>query len=335
MKTKRLIVLLLAFSLVFTLAACGGGGEGKVEGNGDFEMTLSIASEPQTIDPALNSAVDGAIMIQHMFEGLMTWEDDGEGNAVITEGQAESYEVSEDGTVYTFTLRDDAKWSDGEPVTAQDFVYAWQRLVTPETAADYNYMIDMVVNANEIMAGEVDPSELGIVAIDKSTLEITLHTPTPYFLEVCAFPATFPVRQDMIEAGGDQWTFSEETYIGNGPYKMEQWEHNSFIRMIPNENYYDYENLGPSSIKFMLMDDDNAKLAAYKGGELLFIENPPIDEIPALLASGELKVADYIGTYYVCFNNQLAPFDDARVREAFSLVIDRNYITEQMKIHHP
>lgn len=230
MKTKRLFALLLAFSLVFSLAACGGGGGNDAEG--DFEMTISIASEPQTIDPALNSAVDGAIMIQHMFEGLMTWEDDGEGNAVLTEGQAESVDVSDDGTVYTFNLRDGIAWSDGEPVTAQDFVYSWQRLVTPATAADYNYMIDMVVNANEIMGGEVDPSELGIVAIDESTVEITLHTPTPYFLEVCAFPATFPVRQDMIEAAGDQWTFSTDTYIGNGPYKMSEWEHNSFIKMV-------------------------------------------------------------------------------------------------------
>lgn len=329
MKTRRVLALLLAFCLVFALAACGGG-EKKSEGNKDFEMTISIASEPMTIDPALNSAVDGAIMIQHMFEGLMTWKDDGEGNAVLTEGQAKSYEISDDGLVYTFKLRDDAAWSDGQPVTANDFVYAWQRLVTPATAADYNYIIDAVVNANEIMAGEKDPSELGIKALDDSTVEITLHTPTPYFLEVCAFPATFPVRQDMIESGGDQWTFDTATYIGNGPYKMEKWEHNSYIRMVPNDKYYNAAKLGPTAIKFVLMDDDNAKLAAYRSGELLFIENPPIDEIPSLLESGELQVADYIGTYYVCFNNSLAPFDNPKVREAFSLVIDRNYITEQI-----
>lgn len=327
MNKKRFLALLLAFCLVFTLAACGGSEEGA---DSDFEMTMCFASEPQTIDPALNSAVDGAIMINHMFEGLMRWSNDGEGNAVLSEGQAESYDVNEDGTVYTFHLRDDIKWSDGEPVTAQDFVYSWQRLVTPATAADYNYMIDMVVNANEIMAGEADPSTLGIVALDESTVEVTLHTPTPYFLEICAFPAAFPVRQDMIEAGGDQWTFSIDTYIGNGPYKMTEWQHNSYIKAVPNENYYDVENLGPSSIKFALMDDDNAKLAAFNSGELLFIEQPPVDEIPALLASGELNVADYIGTYYVCFNNSLAPFDDVRVREAFSLVIDRNYITSQI-----
>jgi oligopeptide transport system substrate-binding protein len=328
MKTKRILALALVFCMVFTLAACGGGGA-KEEDKG-FEMTVCIASEPMTIDPALNSAVDGAVMIQHMFEGLMKWADNGTGNAEIVEGQAASYTISDDGLVYTFKLRDDAKWSDGQAVTANDFVYSWQRLVNPATAADYNYMIDAVVNANEIMAGEKDPSELGIKALDDTTVEITLTAPTPYFLEVCAFPATYPVRQDMIEKGGDQWTFDTATYIGNGAYKMTEWEHNSYIRMAQNDQYYDFENLGPDTIKFALMDDDNAKLAAYRSGELLHIWNPPIDETPALLESGELIPADYLGTYYVCYNVEKAPFDNPLVREAFSLVIDRNYIVEQI-----
>lgn len=328
MKTKRFLVLTLVFCLVFTLAACGGGSE--KEADTGFEMTVCIASEPMTIDPALNSAVDGAVMLQHMFEGLMKWKDDGKGNAVLTEGQAASYEISEDGLVYTFKLRDDIAWSDGEPVKASEFVYAWQRLVDPATAADYSYMIDAVVNANEIMAGEKAPSELGITAPDDSTIQITLNAPTPYFLEVCAFPAAYPVRQDMIEKSGDQWTFDTATYIGNGAYKMSEWEHNSYIKMVKNDKYYDFENLGPDSIKFALMDDDNAKLAAYRSGELLHIWNPPIDETPALLESGELIAADYIGTYYVCFNVEADPFTDPLVREAFSLVIDRNYIVEQI-----
>ena len=263
-------------------------------------MTVSIASEPQTIDPQLNSAVDGAIMINHMFEGLMKWEDDGKGNAVLTEGQAASYTVSDDQMVYTFTLRDDIKWSDGQPVTANDFVYAWQRLVTPATAADYNYMIEMVENASDIMAGAKQPSELGIKAIDEKTLEISLVAPTTYFLEVCAFPACFPVRQDIITANGDQWTFDVNTYIGNGSYKMTEWVHNSYIKMVPNENYYDYANLGPESITFQLMDDQNAMLAGFRSGQLDFINTVPVDEVSSLLESGELKVDPYIGTYYVC-----------------------------------
>lgn len=313
---------------------------------GPFEITLNIASEPQSIDPALNSAVDGAIMLGHMFEGLMKWKDSGvetpgsDGtctNAELTEGQAESYEkvVNDDGTVtYTFKIRSDARWSDGKPVTAGDFVYSWQRLVTPETAADYNYMIDSVVNANEIMAGDMDPTELAVSAPDDSTFVVTLTSDLPYFLEVCAFPATFPVRQDVTtkEDGtpNDQWTFDVASYLSNGPYKLTAWNHNSEIVMEPNEQYYDAANLGPDKITFKLMDDQNAMLSGFNSGELDFIEDVPQAELPSLIASGDLKIVDYIGTYYVCYQTQKAPFDDPRVRQAFTLAVDRTFIVDQV-----
>lgn len=313
---------------------------------GPFEITLNIASEPQSIDPALNSAVDGAIMLGHMFEGLMKWKDsevetpgsDGTcTNAELTEGQAESYEkvVNDDGTVtYTFKIRSDARWSDGKPVTAGDFVYSWQRLVTPETAADYNYMIDSVVNANEIMAGDMDPTELAVSAPDDSTFVVTLTSDLPYFLEVCAFPATFPVRQDVTtkEDGtpNDQWTFDVATYLCNGPYKLTAWNHNSEIVMEPNEQYYDVANLGPDKITFKLMDDQNAMLSGFNSGELDFIEDVPQAELPDLIASGDLKIVDYIGTYYVCYQTQKAPFDDPRVRQAFTLAVDRTFIVDKV-----
>lgn len=282
---KRTLAMFLTGAMCFgLLAGCGGDttptptpdAGGAETPDAPYEIAVNFASEPQTIDPALNSAVDGAIMCNHMFEGLMKWVDAGTAangtdgtvnNAKIDFGQAESYDkvVNEDGTVtYTFKLRDDAKWSDGKPVTAGDFVYSWQRLVDPATAADYNYMIDTVVNANEIMAGEKDKTELAVSAPDDKTFVVTLHTDAAYFIEVCAFPATFPVRQDMIEQAGDQWTFSTDTYISNGAYKLTQWEHNAAIVMEPNEYYYDVENLGPDKITFKLMDDANAMLSAYK-----------------------------------------------------------------------
>lgn len=314
--------------------------------DGPFEITLNIASEPQSIDPALNSAVDGAIMLGHMFEGLMKWKDSGvetpgsDGtctNAELTEGQAESYEkvVNDDGTVtYTFKIRSDARWSDGKPVTAGDFVYSWQRLVTPETAADYNYMIGSVVNANEIMAGDMDPTELAVSAPDDSTFVVTLTSDLPYFLEVCAFPATFPVRQDVTtkEDGtpNDQWTFDVATYLSNGPYKLTAWNHNSEIVMEPNEQYYDVANLGPDKITFKLMDDQNAMLSGFNSGELDFIEDVPQAELPSLIASGDLKIVDYIGTYYVCYQTQKAPFDDPRVRQAFTLAVNRTFIVDKV-----
>ncbi|NMC57195.1 MAG: peptide ABC transporter substrate-binding protein [Eubacteriaceae bacterium] len=239
-----------------------------------------------------------------------------------------SYSVSSDGKVYTFTLRDDAKWSDGKAVTAADFVYSWQRLINPETMANYGYILEPVQNAMAIMYGEKAPSELGVKAIDEKTFQVTLEEPCSYFLDICAFPSTFPVRGDIIEANGDQWTFNASTYIGNGPYKMADWKHNSYIQLTKNENYYDYAKLGPASIKFTLMDDSNAMLAAYNSGELNFIQSVPVGEIKTLINDKKLTLAKSLSTYAILFNNASAPFDNAKVRDAFLLTIDRNYITD-------
>ena len=355
MKKTKLLSLLLSGALVFgLLAGCGGGttstpapaetGSAAPESTAPAttanEITVNIASEPQTIDPALNSAVDGAIMINHMFEGLMRWVDSGvetagsDGtctNAELSYGQAESYDKvpNEDGTVtYTFHLRDGIMWSDGQPVTANDFVFSWQRLVSPETAADYSYMIDCVVNANAIMNGEMDPSELAVSAPDEKTFVVTITSDLPYFTELCAFPATFPVREDIVS--DSQWTYSPDTYISNGAYKMTSRVTNSEIVMEPNEYYYGVDTLGPDKITFKLMDDANAMLSGFNSGELDFIESMPTDEVAGLLASGDLKIVDYIGTYYVCYQTQKEPFDDPKVREAFTLAIDRTYIVEQI-----
>jgi len=350
---KRLVSVVLVAAFAFSmLAGCGSDNSASNDNNktsadaeqtatndGDgFNITVNFASEPMTMDPALNSAVDGSVMANHLFEGLMKWESTGEevegsegtcDSAKLTYGQAESYDktTNDDGTVtYTFHLRDGIKWSDGKDVTAGDFEYSWKRLVSPDTAADYNYMLDCVVNANEIMAGEKDPSELAVKAVDDKTFEVTLTTDLPYFEELCAFPAMMPVRQDIIEANGDQWTFDPSTYISNGPYKLTEWTHNSQIVMAKNENYY----LGPDTITFKLMDDSNAMLSGFKSGELDYIQEAPQAELPNLIASGDMKIVDYLGTYYVCFQTQKAPFDNPKVREAFTLAVDRNYIVEKV-----
>lgn len=354
-KMKKLASLALASVMVLSLAACGGekapettaaseaattaaetttaAAETTAAASAEgFNISVCLASEPQSIDPALNSAVDGAMMINHMFEGLIKWEDDGNGNAKTVPGQAESWEktVNDDGTVtYLMKMREGIKWSDGKDVTAGDFVYSWQRLANPETAADYTYMIDMVKGYAEIAAGSADPSTLGITAIDDKTLEVVLTYDCPYFEEIMAFPATFPVRQDLVE-GNSEWTYDTATYVGNGPYKMEEWSHNAYIKAVKSDTYYDFANLGPDSIKFALLDDANAILAAYKSGEIDFIEEVPTDEIANYLASGELNIVDYIGTYYVCFNTEDEVFSNPLVRKAFSLAIDRNYVVENV-----
>ena len=354
---KKLIALMLALLLVVGMfAACDKNGDTPPAGNGTengsnpttdngttpdgdtasaLDIRVCIASEPQTIDPQLNTSVDGAVMAHHSFEGLFKWADDGDGNAILVPGQIEenfTETANPDGSItYTFKIRDDAKWSDGQAVVAGDFEYALRRLCDPATVADYSYLVDgIIVGATEVLLGNAAPETLAVKAVDNSTLEITIATVCPYFTELLAFPALFPVRQDIIEAHGDQWTFEPATYVTNGPYKMTEWVHNGYIKMVKNEFHYDYANLGPNSIRFDLMDDENAMLTAFRSGELDFIENMPIDEIPALIAAGDLHIVPYIGTYYVSFQVQKAPFNDPRVREALTLAIDRTYITDSV-----
>ncbi len=352
-KSKKILALAMALCMTVGLTACGG--NNNTTGNttpaantptttasaGDstatpgartatgLDLTACIASEPETIDPSLNSSVDGATYVMHVFEGLMKYQKVGDTDSEIVYGQAESHEVSDDGLVYTFHLRDDIYWSDGVPVTANDFVYGWQRLVDPNTASDYCYIIDMVKNSTKIQSGELQPSELGIVALDEKTVQITLESPCVYFMELGAFASLMPLRKDIVE-GNDSWTFDPATYVGNGCYKMTEWEHDSYIKMVPNEYYYDYSAMGPDSITWRLMDDANAMLAAWRNGEIDFINDMPVDEVQTLLADGTLKVLPQLGIYAVVYQVQNPPFDNPLVREALSLAIDRNYICENI-----
>ena len=305
---------------------------------GKTDITGCIASEPETIDPSTISSVDGSTYTQHQFENLMKYATTGEQyqddpsvlNTEIVPGMAESYSsvTNEDGTVtYTFILRD-ANWSDGEPVTASDFVYSWRRLVDPATASDYGYLLDgIVVNAAEIQGEEKDKSELGITAVDDKTLEITLVTECPYFLELCAFASLMPLREDVVEGNSD-WT-DPANLVVNGPYIITEWVHDSYIKLEKNAAYYDAANLaGPDSITYYLSDSETAILAAYQAGEYDFIENFPTDMIATLVESGDCFINDYVGTYYLYLSAKNIP--DWRVRAAISLVIDRENIVENV-----
>ena len=356
MKKRRILALGLTAALsVGLLAGCGGGTqptetsptggettpvETGAVATGTNSIRVCFASEPETMDPSLNRTVDGNVMISHLFEGLYKWVDSdpsGDGRdgatAALDLGMAAAEpEVTDngDGTyTYTFTLRDDALWSDGQPVTANDFVYSWRRLVDPNTASPYNTIIAMVVNANEIIAGELPKEELGVSAPDDQTFVVELTYNCPYFLDICAFPNTMPLREDIVE-GNTTWTQDPSTYVTNGPFKMESWTHDAEIVMVPNENYYDMSNVSIERLTFALMDDANAQLTAFRNGDLDFMQNPPPDEVASLLADGTLIAGDYLGTYYACFNNSVAPFDDVLVRKAFNLAIDRNYIVEMV-----
>ena len=337
--TKKLFALLLALCLGISLCACGstdtnnsGDGEQPAE---PFVINACIASEPETIDPSLISSVDGSAYTQHQFENLMKYkiidelaaEDANMHNTEVVPGQAASYTVSDDLCVYTFTLRDDIYWSDGQPVTANDFVYSWRRLVDPATASDYGYFLDGIVkNAAAIQAEEMAKEELGVKAIDEKTFEVTLEAPCAYFIEMCAFASLVPLREDVVE-GNENWT-DPANIVVNGPYKVVEWVHDSYIRMEPNEKYYDVANLGPDAIVWWLSDSETAILSAYQAGEYDFIENFPTDMIASLQASGDCFINPYVGTYYLYLN--CSKIADWRVRAAMVLSVDRENIVENV-----
>ena len=327
-KVAQVVAALLAVSMLAT--ACGGKKSNTDNGSADStdsatanELNVQVGPSPETIDPALNSAVDGANMIIHAFEGLLKFDQD---NNVVA-GCAESWETSEDGLTWTFHLRDGLKWSDGSDLTANDFVYSWQRVADPATAAPYGYdLLNQVVGYADVSEGNADVSTLGVSAPDDSTFVVELSSPCTYFDKICAFAVLMPVQQATIEANGDEWTTNPETYISNGPYKVTEYTPGEQIVMEKNENYWDASSVTFDTIVWHLIEDANASYSAYQQGELDMIKDVPTEEIPSLEGNEEFNVDPIMGTYYVTFNCNKEPFNNAKVREALSLAIDREYV---------
>jgi len=283
-----------------------------------------FASTPETIDPQMNSSVDGAIYAVHLFQGLYRYMWDGSG---VELGDAESAEVSADGLTWTFKLRSDIFWTDGQPVTAHDYEYAWKRLIDPDTAAPYGDLPDgILLNATEILEGEADPDTLGVTALDEKTLEVKLAGPNPFFEEIAVFPVFYPTRKDIIEANGEGWWSNPDTFITNGPFKAESYLMDDRLVVVPNENYYDVDKVVPTSISFIFLADEDVAYSAFRAGEIEIGSNVPVPEIASLTADGMFLPLPELGTYYLSFNHDRAPYDDPLVRKALTLAIDREYI---------
>ncbi|MBQ1607941.1 MAG: peptide ABC transporter substrate-binding protein [Lachnospiraceae bacterium] len=353
---KRLFALMLAATMTLSLVACGDsaktGGDTATGSSEPAETTVdanvlnvSIASEPASLDPALNSAVDGATMLVHLFSGLAKFEQKADGSLeLVPDAATELPEgvVNEDGTVtYTYTLRDGMKWSDGEPVTANDFVFAWNRAASDDLAADYGYMFEVVDGYDEVAGGEAD--SMNIEATDDKTIVVTLKNSITYWNELLAFPAYFPVREDVV--ANESWATDPSTYVCNGAYTMSDWSHNSVITLKKNDNYFDADSITMPEINFYLSDDANNMLTNFENGSWQMIDDVPTNEIAALKEAypDEFVVAGQLGTYYVCWNinEDILPegsglsgkeAEDARaeIRNAISLLFDRNYIVDEI-----
>ena len=311
---------------------------------GEDTLRINLASEPMTLDPALNYTLDGASLAVNSFGGLYTHGPDGE----LQPDFATGYTVSDDALTYTFTLREGLMWSDGTPLTAEDFVYSWNRAADPDTGAVYGYLFSVIEGYGTEEGLAISASEDGL------TFTVELAAPCPYMLDLAAFPVFYPVQKACVEAAegyADQsgavvnpgaWA-AEAGFVTSGAYILESWTHEQSMVYVKNPNYWNAENVTMERLELMLSADDAAIYAAYQAGDLDFIDTLPSDELPVLLESGnpEFHASDNLGTYFLCFNVNSPMFKgmtDAQasnVRKAISMLIDRTWISETVRLTEP
>ena len=349
MKMRNIAAAAMAGALAVSLAACGSSastGAASATGEaadaaeaGSNGFTVQLGPNPETLDPALNAAVDGGNTLITIEEPLLIIDENNE----VKPGQAESYEVSDDGLTWTFHMRDGLKWSDGSDLTAADFEYSFKRLASPDTAAPYAETVVGMIDGYQDAIGNPDADgntttdpdwdALNVHASeDGKTLTVQLSYPCSYFDKLASFVATSPVQQATVEANGDAWCTEPDTYVCNGPYMITEWTPSERIVLSKNPYYvggWDSSKIVSDTITLLLLEDSSASYAAYNSGEAQLVKDVPTDEIPSLTRAedgGDFYLDEIMGTYYISLNDQEEPFTDVRVRKALSLAIDRDYV---------
>ena len=349
MKMRNIAAAAMAGALAVSLAACGSSastGAASATGEaadaaeaGSNGFTVQLGPNPETLDPALNAAVDGGNTLITIEEPLLIIDENNE----VQPGQAESYEVSDDGLTWTFHMRDGLKWSDGSDLTAADFEYSFKRLASPDTAAPYAETVVGMIDGYQDAIGNPDADgntttdpdwdALNVHASeDGKTLTVQLSYPCSYFDKLASFVATSPVQQATVEANGDSWCTEPDTYVCNGPYMITEWTPSERIVLSKNPYYvggWDSSKIVSDTITLLLLEDSSASYAAYNSGEAQLVKDVPTDEIPSLTRAedgGDFYLDEIMGTYYISLNDQEEPFTDVRVRKALSLAIDRDYV---------
>jgi len=348
MKLKKwsfLLALVLVMSLF--LAACSSGDdkestkeepdktvdqdkekdEGEAAGPSDQTLNVNIKSEPPSLNPGTATDTTSGAVLYQTFEGLMRVNQEG----VIEEAMAESAEMSEDGLTYTFKIREDAKWSNGDAVTAKDFEHAWKWVLDPANAdTDYAYQMYMIKGAEEAKENGGSLDEVGIIVEDDQTLVVELAQPTAYFLELTAFYTYFPVNH-QITAGNAGWANDlTDDYVTNGPFLMSEWKHKDKVVLTKNPEYWDAETVKFETINMLMIEDENTAKQMYDAGELDWLGSPtdsiPLAAIPAYKEEGILNISPLAGVYYYAFNVKEEPFTNVNIRKAFALAINREGI---------
>lgn len=327
---KKIIAVLLCVAMLLCMAACGGS-ENKAPA--ESEQPAAEVDEPEAVpqkitynateSPSYDPIRDtqSGEVVSHMFEGLTCW-NQGE----IVNGQAKSIECSEDGLVYTITLRDDIFWSDGKPVTAQDFYYSWMRELEAETAAKYVANLYIIKNASAFNAGECSAEEVGLDVKDDKTLIVTMEAPVSYFEELLAFKAYLPVRQDIVEANGETWAQTPETCIGNGPFKMVEYIPGEKMLLTKSDTYYGADSITITDLEIRFITDPSVELMSYQTGEIQIAVKPSADTCAQY--GDEALTISKLSTMWLVPNCEDEVLQDVRVRKALSLAIDRQLICD-------
>ncbi len=333
-----MLVLVIAFSMLLT--ACSGnnnkpeptnnsGNNAGEETTAPQEFRFTLASEPPSLDPALMTDAQSSIVAAGLYEGLTRLNTKGEPENAI----AKELTASEDGKTYTIKLRDDVKWSNGDPVTAHDFEYAWKRSLNPETASEYAYMLFYLENGEKYNAGEGSADDVGVKATDDYTLEVKLYTPAPYFPSLLAHYTYLPVHQATVE-GNEAWAAEQKTIVSNGPFLLKEWAHADKLVLTKNPDYYNKDAINFDTVTISLVEDENTVYQLFETDKIDWIGaqagSVPTDLTKQLIEEKKAEVTSVASTYYYLFNTEKAPFSNVKVRKAFSMAIDRQSLIDNV-----
>ncbi|WP_080848823.1 peptide ABC transporter substrate-binding protein [Cytobacillus gottheilii] len=328
---KKLLSLFLMGLLVFVLAACtaneNAGNETEQPDGEDTEtaekvLYLNNGQEPTSFDPPIGFDSVSWQALNNLMEGLTRLGKNHEPEAAI----AEKWDLSDDGKTYTFHIRENAKWSNGDDVTAGDFVFAWKRLLNPETGSPAAFLGYFIEGGEAFNNGEGSADDVAVKAVDEKTFEVTLISPQEYFLSVISNPAFFPVNE-KVATENPEWFAEAETFVGNGPFNLAEWDHDSHFLMEKNDQYWDAENVKLDKVHWAMVDDTNTEYQMFQAGDL-DTSDVPADLSEQLFGEGKVEVVDQAGDYFYRFNVTKEPFQNENIRKAFAMAVDQKQIVD-------
>lgn len=321
-KTRLWGIVTLLIVILIPLSGCG---QEKYLDKSD-SISYVLEQEPSSLDPAKSTTLPESTVELQIFEGLTRMDEQDQPKPAA----AEKWTVSPDGTIYTFTLRKGMTWSNGDPVTAKDFEYAWKRALNPKVGANNAYMLYVLKNGEEYFKGKASVDDVGVKALDDLTLQVTLNAPTSYFLGLTAFHAYYPVPQKVVEENPDNWATNAKTIVGNGPFIMTEWKHSGEMRFKKNATYWDAKAVKLAGMDWPISESQSTRLSLVEGGEADMMVEPPVADQARLTEKGIFKVVPALGTYYYVFNVTAPPLDNPDVRKALTMVINRKDIVDNV-----